>query len=93
MVPHPFRGYPSPSWGVPQNRGTTDHNRTGALSPPPTGTPTRTGYTWTGYATGGTPLAVSRMRTVFFVLVVMLPSRRHRRQTAVFVTVSSAAGR
>ena len=30
------------------------------------GYPCQTGYAWTGYATGGTPFAVSRRRTVLF---------------------------
>ena len=40
--------------GVPQEKS--------GLGTPPPGT----GYAWTGYAVGGTPLAVSRMRTVLF---------------------------
>ena len=40
----------------------------GVPSPPPSGT----GYAWTGYGAGGTPLAVSRRRTFFLFLVVKL---------------------
>ena len=56
------RGHPlaRSGWGTPPP------GRTGV--PPPgqvrMGNPLGTGYTWTGYAAGGTPLAVSRRRTV-----------------------------
>ena len=32
----------------------------------------RIGYAWTGYAVGGTPLAVSRRRTVLLTLLIFI---------------------
>ena len=58
-------GIPQPGQdGVPPSQDRTGYpNQPGQdrVNPPP-----RTGYVWTDYATGGTPLAVSRGRSVLF---------------------------
>ena len=67
-------GYPSPGWDTPQSGQDgipPSQDRMGYPPPrgtpwPGWGTPIQTGYTWTGYASGGTPLAVSRRRTALF---------------------------
>ena len=59
LVPCPFLG--RDNLLTPQSDQFPDQDRDGVNPPPP-----RTGYAGTGYAAGGTPLAVSRRRTFLF---------------------------
>ena len=65
-TPLPGVGYPlaSSGWGTPlgQDLGTPQSGQDGVLTPP------RTGYARAGYAAGGTPLSVSRRRTVLLLM-------------------------
>ena len=58
LVPCPLRGLGYP----PFRSGLTGGEGTPYLD----GLPQRTGYTWTGFAVGGTPLTVSRRRISLF---------------------------
>ena len=84
--------YLSPRWGeVPQSQaGEVPPFRPGwGTRPARTGVPfpPETGYAWTGYAAGGTPLSVSRRRTLvhMWFLIYAISNNNHytdRRKTA-----------
>ena len=72
-LPHP----PSQDWGTPWpgQDGASPLARMGYPPPPP---PPGTGYTWTGHAASGAPVAVSRRRTFLSLFTKTQESFRFR---------------